>query len=223
MAAKKKTVSKEKKEKKIETPEVEKKVVVEEVVPQEESTPTDSKEVPTSGEEQELSSETETTLSERPLDEEVPLEKTNRKLFTAGLIVVLFIFGVTGWVFYLTNRYAEKTTQEEITLEEGTTEEPTATPAPTQLEREEITLEILNGSGVAGAAGDAAEIFEALGYEDVEVGNADETEGNELYISSDVEDLIDVLLEDVEEELDISSISGELDDSDVSVRIILGE
>lgn len=217
MAVKKKTVSKEKKEEKVETPKVEKKVVVEEV-PQ-----TDSKEMPVASEEQELSSETETTLSERPLEEEAPLEKTNRKLFTAGLIVVLFIFGVTGWVFYLTNRYAEETTQEEITLEEGTTEEPTAIPALTQLEREEITLEILNGSGVAGAAGDAAEVFEALGYEDVEIGNADETVGNELYVSSDVEDLIDVLLEDVEEELDISSISGELDDSDVSVRIILGE
>jgi hypothetical protein len=222
MAAKKKTVSKEKKEEK-ETPKVEKKVVVEEVASQEEVPQTDSKEVPAPSEEQDLSSETETTLSERPLEEEVPLEKTNRKLFMAGLIVVLFIFGVTGWVFYLTNRYAEETTQEEITLEEGATEEPTATPAPIQLERGEITLEILNGSGVAGAAGDAAEVFEALGYEDVEIGNADETEGTELYVSSDVEGLIDVLLEDVEEELDISSISGELDDSDVSVRIILGE
>ena len=217
MAAKKKTVSKEKKEEKAETPKVEKKVVVEEV-PQ-----TDSEEVPVISEEQELSSETETTLSERPLEEEAPLEKTNRKLFTAGLIVVLFIFGVTGWVFYLTNRYSEETTQEEITLEEGATEEPAATPASTQLERGEITLEILNGSGVAGAAGDAAEVFEALGYEDVEIGNADETEGNELYVSSDIEDLIDVLLEDVEEELDISSISGELDDSTASARIILGE
>lgn len=223
MVAKKKTVSKEKKEEETKIPEVKKKVVVEEVSSQEESTPTDSKEVPAPSEEQKLSSETETTLSERPLEEEVPLEKTNRKLFTAGLIVVLFIFGVTGWVFYLTNRYAEKTTQEEITLEEGITEEPTATPAPAQLEREEITLEILNGSGVAGAAGDMAEIFEALGYEVVEIGNADEIEGNELYVSSDIEDLIDILLEDAEEELDISSISGELDDSDASARIILGE
>lgn len=217
MAVKKKTVSKEKKEEKAETLKVEKKVVVEEI-PQ-----TDSEEVPAISEEQELSSETETTLSERPLEEEAPLEKTNRKLFVAGLIVVLFVFGVTGWVFYLTDRYAEKTTQEEITLEEGTTEEPAATPASTQLERGEITLEILNGSGVAGAAGDAAEVFETLGYEDVEIGNADETEGNKLYVSSDIEDLIDVLLEDVEEELDISSISGELDDSTASARIILGE
>ena len=223
MAIKKKTVAKEKKEEEVKTPKVEKKVVVEEVSSQEESTQTDSEEVPASSEEQEVSSETETVLSERPLEEEVPLEKTNKKLFRAGMIVVLIVFGITGWVFYLTNRYSEKTTQEEITLEEGATEESTATPASTQLEREEITLEILNGSGVAGAAGDAAEIFEALGYEDVETGNADETEGNELYVSSDIEDLIDVLLEDVEEELDISSISGELDDSTASARIILGE
>jgi hypothetical protein len=217
MAAKKKTVSKEKEEKKIKTPEAERKVVVEEV------SQIDSKEVPVMSEEQELSSKTETTLSEKSLEEEVPLEKTNSKLFTAGLIVVLFVFGITGWVFYLTNRYVEKTTQEEITLEEEITEEPTAIPTLTQLQREEITLEILNGSGVAGAAGDAAEVFEILGYEVVEIGNADNIEGNELYVNPDFEDLIDILLEDVEEELDISSISGELDGSDASARIILGE
>lgn len=222
MAAKKKTVSKAKKEEKTETPEVKKKVVVEEVVSQEESTQADSKEVPASSEGQELSSDTETVLSERPL-EEVPLEKTNKKLFRAGMIVVLIVFGITGWVFYLTNRYSEKTAEEEITLDERVTEEPTATPAPIQLEREEITLEILNGSGVAGAAGDAAEIFEALGYENVDTGNADDTEENELYVSSDIEDLVDILLEDVEDELDISSIIGELEDTTASARIILGE
>ncbi|MBU0846275.1 LytR C-terminal domain-containing protein [Patescibacteria group bacterium] len=222
MVAKKKVTSKESKEEKV-TPEVENKVVVEEVPSRDEPASSDSKEVPASGEEQELSSETETTLSERPLDEEIPLEKTNRKLFTAGLIVVLFVFGITGWIFYLTNRYTEKTTQEEITIEEGITEEPTATPAPTQLEREEITLEIMNGSGVAGAAGDAAEIFEALGYEITEIGNADVTEGNELYVNPEFEGLVEILLKDVESELDISSISGELEDSDASARIILGE
>ena len=223
MVAKKKTASKEKEGQRAKSSEAKKKVVVEEVALQEESTQSDSKEIPASSEEQELSSETETTLSERPLEEEIPLEKTNHKLFTAGLIVVLLIFGITGWVFYLTNRYAQKTTQEEIALEEGITEESTPTPAPTQLEREEITLEILNGSGVAGAASAMAEIFEELGYEGVEIGNADETEGNEMYVGSDIEDLIDVLLEDVEEELNISSISGELDDSTASARIILGK
>lgn len=217
MVAKKKTVSKEIKEEKIKTPKVKKKVVVEEVVSPEESPKTDSAEVPSSSENQELSSDTETTLSERPP------EKTNKKLFRAGMIVVLIIFGVTGWIFYLTSRYTEKTTQEEIALEEGITEEPTATPAPIQLEREEITLEVLNGSGVAGAAGDAAEIFEALGYEVVETGNADNTVGNELYVNPEIEELVEILLEDVESELDISSISGELEDSDASARIILGK
>ncbi len=223
MAAKKKTVSKVKKKEKVEAPEVEKKVVVEEVAPEEETAQTDTEEVPASSEEQEISAETETVLSERPLEEEVPLEKTNKKLFRAGMIVVLIVFGITGWVFYLTNRYSEKTADEEITLDEAATEAPTATPASTQLEREEITLEILNGSSVAGAAADAAEIFEALGYVDVETGNADDTEGNELYVSSDIEELVDILLEDVEDELDISSIAGDLDDSTASAKIILGE
>ena len=220
MAAKKKTAPK--KEKK-ETPEVEKKVVVEEIPSTEEATETETKEVPASSEEQDLSTETKETLSERPLEEEVPLEKTNKKLYRTGLIVVLVIFGITGWIFYLTNRYSQKTTQEEITLEETETATPTPAPELVQLEREEITLEILNGSGVAGAAGDAAEIFEALGYLDVETGNGDDTVGNELHVNPEFEDIIDVLLEDVESELDVSSIAGELEDSDYAARIILGE
>ena len=200
MATKKKTVTEEKKEKEVETSDAEKKVVVEEIAPTEES-----------------------VASETPLEIEVPVEKSNRKLLRAGLIVVLIIFGVTGWIFYFTSRYTEKTTQEEITLEETEVATPTPAPELVQLEREEITLEILNGSGVAGAAGDAAEIFEALGYVDVEAGNGDDTVGNDLYVITEFEDIIDVLLEDVESELDISSIAGELEDSDYAARIILGE
>ncbi len=222
MAAKKKTTLKEEEKENIEVPHTEKKIVVEEVDSKEESVTEDLKQVPEK-EDQSLSSETEETLSERPLGEEVPLEKTNKKLFKTGMIVVLIIFGATGWIFYLTSRYSEKTAQEKITFEEETSVEPTTAPTLVQLEREEITLEILNGSGVAGAAGDATEIFEALGYEVLETGNAEDTVGNELYVDPEVEELVEALLEDVESELDISSISGELEDSDASARIILGE
>ena len=76
---------------------------------------------------------------------------------------------------------------------------------------------------MAGAASEVASTFELLGYEIIEIGNADETEGNQLYVDSDLEDLLDQLLEDVEEELDISSVSGKLTGSTASARIILGK
>ncbi len=174
-------------------------------------------------EEQELSPESEETLKERPLEEEVPLEKTNKKLFITGFFIALLVFGLTGGVFYLANRASKEITKEVTTEIEEAAATPTATPDSTQLDREEITLEILNGSGVSGAAAGTADIFEALGYEIMKTGNADSTVGNELYVGADFEGLIDVLLEDVEDELDISSISGELEGSTASARIILGE
>jgi len=172
---------------------------------------------------QELSPETEETFEERPLEEEVPLEKTNKKLFIAGFLIALLIFGLTAGVFYLANRLDKQTTKEVATEIEEAKATPTATPGTTQLTREEITLEILNGSGVSGAAAETAATFEDLGYEVVKVGNAEDTEGNQLYINADVEDLVDALLEDADDELDISSVSGELEDSTVSARIILGK
>lgn len=162
------------------------------------------------------------TLEEKP-GEEVPPEKRNAKLFTIGLILTLAVLGSVGGIFYFKNNQA---VEEEVVLgetEEAVEEEMVATPTPGALTREEISLEILNGSGVAGAAGDAAEEFEELGYQIAEIGNADTTEGNELYVNPEVEGLVEQLLEDVEGMLEITSVSGELTDSDASARIILGE
>jgi len=164
----------------------------------------------------------ETPSEETEEDNEVPLEKRNTKLYIIGIVLSILVMGATAGLFYFRSKQAEK---EAESVETGVEEvvEPTATPTPSSLSREEISLEILNGSGVAGAAAEVASIFELLGYEIIEIGNADETEGNQLYVDSDLEDLLDQLLEDVEEELDISSVSGKLTGSTASARIILGE
>jgi len=68
-----------------------------------------------------------------------------------------------------------------------------------------------------------SEIFEDLGYEISEIGNADLIEDNELYINPDIdEDTLEILLEDVEDELDIEESSGDLEDSEATARIVLG-
>ncbi|MBD3366345.1 hypothetical protein GF360_03335 [candidate division WWE3 bacterium] len=60
---------------------------------------------------------------------------------------------------------------EETTETQEEVEETAPTPAETLLE--EVALQILNGSGVAGEAGATQEILEAEGFEDISVGNAD--------------------------------------------------
>ena len=112
----------------------------------------------------------------------------------------------------------EETIVEEVSEEPQSSSEPTAV-AP--LDRKDISLEVLNGSGIAGEAGRVALIFEELGYEILEVGNAPEQEESELFVSSGITGKEDVLVQDVEKELGLSS-SSELADSTASARIILG-
>ena len=160
-------------------------------------------------------------------EDEVPLEKSNKRIYIASLIVMFLIVSTVVAVFYLrTKQPAEKveeviTEVEEVEEEVVVKEEENLTDI--QLKRTEISLEVLNGSGVAGLAGETANTFEDLGYEIWEVGNADGTVGNKLYVNTKFKNKIEVLLSDVEKELDISSVSGSLKDSTASARIVLGE
>jgi hypothetical protein len=156
--------------------------------------------------------------------QEVALEKKNAKLYVIGIIVAIIVLVATIVTLYLRAQQAieDKEMEETATIEE-VVEEATPTPEATPIPREDIALDILNGSGTAGLAGTIAETFEELGYEILEIGNADDTEGNQLYVNPDIDkDLLSLLLEDVLEELDIASVSGDLEDSSASAQIILG-
>jgi hypothetical protein len=142
------------------------------------------------------------------------------------MFVFLIIFGLTGWAFYLKSVWLPSDSVSEVVTETSHTPENTPTPIPTPppLSREEITLDILNGSGVTGLAGKTATTFEELGYVLGTVGNAESTKENELYIKEESLNKLSVLYEDVLEELNISSPSGYLDiDEKADARIVLGK
>lgn len=146
-------------------------------------------------------------------------------------VVALLILAVTGWMMYIRSEWMRK---QEPALKQAETEEQAAQEPVVekeveiaeseQLERSEISLEILNGSGVAGLAAETMASFEDLGYEEVRVGNVEAAAGNELYVKAGYEDRVDVLLDDVLAELEIATISGELeDDGEIVARIVLGQ
>lgn len=163
-------------------------------------------------------------------DEEPPLEKKNKALFVVGIFLVVVVLVVTVGVAYLKlvfdgsegSQVAEPVVTEEGGENEAVDEEKTEEVA--QMTREEISLEVLNGTSVAGLAGRTAETFESLGYEVVEVGNADDDASeNQLFVKEGDEEAVEVLLEDVGEELGIEEVTGVLEDSEVVARIVLGE
>jgi len=108
-----------------------------------------------------------------------------------------------------------------------TTPAATSTPSPTpSIERSDLTVQVLNGSGVSGAAGVAKDYLEGLGYEDVETGNASlyDYEETEVSIKEDVEEYLDMIIEDLSDEYEVATDSGVLDeDGDFDVEIIIGK
>lgn len=157
-----------------------------------------------------------------------PFETRSRRIYFLGIIISAFILGATSTTLYFRLR-VEKTKQEKTTenveLTDNSTTEETSTPSPeaTPIDRAEITLEILNGSGVSGLAGDTEKIFEDLGYVVDNIGNTSTTEGNQLYIKKGIDEkTLQNLLDDVKEKLTITKVTGELEDLNTTARIILG-
>ena len=161
---------------------------------------------------QEQSEEVETTSS-----------KNQSRLYVFGIVVAVIALVATIVLLYIRAQQAIDGQNKQEVAEE-VTEEPTPTPEPTPIPKSDITIDVLNGSGISGLAGTTADTFKDLGYEILEIGNADSIEGNQIYINPDIdEDLLSLLFEDLEDELDISSSSGELKDSTASAQIILGK
>ena len=168
-------------------------------------------------------------------DDNVPLEKRNLRLYVIGIVLSVVVVAITIGVFVSRTRTevgegevaSPEVSEEADTLEappELTGEEEEEEEEVVVLDREDISLEILNGSGIAGKAGETADIFEDLGYEIADIGNADSTEGNELYISGDYsEEEVEALLDDVQDELGIEEVTDVLEDLDATARIVIGE
>src|SRR3972149_11930598 len=103
------------------------------------------------------------------MEERSPREKRNKRMYVGGIVLAVLILAAVGGVGWLRSRLET----------EGVKTGPAPTLAPAEsdgeetigLNREEITLEVLNGSGVAGAAGKTAREFEDLGYIIVKTGN----------------------------------------------------
>ena len=161
------------------------------------------------------------------VEEEMPdnnLQKSSSNLLLVGLIILLIVFAGTGWGLYL-NQVQPDLLPNLPSLDAPTpTPEPTAIPEPTLTPAPSIVLEVLNGSGVAGAAADTQTKLEELGYTIDSIGNADKSdyETTEVIVASGftrTQELLDGLIAEFGE----ATTSGELaEDATVDAQIILG-
>lgn len=142
------------------------------------------------------------------------------------LIIILGVFGGGIWFLMREPEVVDDTTSNSQDLTSSEVEEPTNTPIPTErpIDKEEVSINILNGTGIPGEAGSLKETLENLDFTEIEVGNAETQD----YVKTEVkfskslpESIIDEITSELEDiYADVrSSTSSSLEDYDVEIII----
>lgn len=159
-------------------------------------------------------------------------EKGGRKKpMVAFFVVLLIIAGVIAGLFFLGRSGQSVPEEEPAAVPTETVSVPTVEPTPTieptpDLDRADLSISVLNGSGTAGVAGDVADVLRDLGYTIADTGNADnfEYEGIVINISEADEDFLDVLQSDLEDSITDKTVTASVSsDLNSGAEVIVGQ
>ncbi|MGB9911357.1 MAG: LytR C-terminal domain-containing protein [Microgenomates group bacterium] len=149
-------------------------------------------------------------------------------------IIVLIGLGIVGggiYVYQKTMKGSKVVIEKEEPLTAEITpeveEELTSTPTPTiVLDRKDLKIKILNGTGVPGSASKGAKFLEALGYSKIDTGNADSFDYKEtvIKIKEDKKEYLSLIKQDLAERYTLNEEEETLkEEENYDVIIILGE
>jgi hypothetical protein len=131
-----------------------------------------------SGKKKEVSSdEIKDWLNEvRPEKKEEKKKKGSFVKVIVWTVVVLLVLGaLVGGVIYYKSSFSQEN-QEETQPESEEMSEPTSTPEPTaapEVSLDDYTIKVQNGSGIAGEAGNVADLLSDAGFANPDTGNAE--------------------------------------------------
>jgi hypothetical protein len=97
-------------------------------------------------------------------------EKKKSKTWLWILIIILVLAGLGVGAWYLLSE--PPVSEEEFSPTPTSFEQNTSTPTQAEIDRSAVSIDVLNGTGLPGAAGDLQDELENLGYTDIEIGNA---------------------------------------------------
>ncbi|MGI5826423.1 MAG: LytR C-terminal domain-containing protein [Patescibacteria group bacterium] len=151
------------------------------------------------------------------------------KFLLIGLGVLVLAATLIGAIYL----YTKKDSKDSPSLVEPVASQPTPvesmpepTPSPS-LERSELKIKILNGSGVSGLAGKAKDLLEDKGYGEIATGNADSFDYEEttVQIKEEKNLFLDLLIEDLSEDYLVSTDSSDPleEESDFDAIVTLGK
>lgn len=158
-----------------------------------------------------------------PINFDYNLPKKKSKSKVIFLILGIIILTVAGFLVLNQKNVKNIATGAAQTPASVPTEEPTPTPKPALI-RSDWTFEVLNGSGKTGLAKSISLSLKDLGYETVKIGNADKSSAKtQILVKKELLEKIELVIADLKDVIKIATISGELEDSTASARIIIGK
>lgn len=167
----------------------------------------------------------ETKTPELTVEVQKESNPKSKKTFFLILIIILILVLVGGGIFI----YKKSANKNEININNAPTPVPVAeqvTPTPEPLVKDVLKIEILNGSGVPGAAGVAQKYLEGLGYKIEKTGNAKSftVTKTEIAIKDDKQPYLGLLIKDLEGKYILATESSSLESSSpYDVVITLGK
>lgn len=145
------------------------------------------------------------------------------------IVILLFlaVFAAGGWFLLKEPIFDEDVSEESSLTELDTKEEPTSTPIPTEIpvDKENVSIQILNGTGIAGEATYLQGKLRSLDYTEIEVGNA-ESQDNETttvtFSSTLQEEIVDEITEELEKVYNKVTVKTSSSLEDDEIEIIVG-
>lgn len=155
--------------------------------------------------------------------------KGSKKSLLLWAIIVIIVALVTGGILIgVTRGGFSAISVPSIGSTPTPTETPSPTPSPTPqvINRSDVTIQVLNGGGVSGAAGAMKAFLEEKGYTVSDVGNTDEYtyETTEVIVKSDGEGILNILKTDLSEKYTVGNTATDLsDDETFDAQVIVGK
>ncbi|KKQ43256.1 MAG: hypothetical protein US60_C0005G0016 [Microgenomates group bacterium GW2011_GWC1_37_8] len=153
--------------------------------------------------------------------EAAPKAKKSGMKLVLIIIIVLSILASAAWFVF--GRGGNIPVSEEPTPTPFFNEQPTSMPIPTETEvdKSELKIQVLNGTGIAGGAGTLKTKLEALDFSNIEVGNASPQNytSAEVTFSSSIPESVEQELTDLLEDTyqDVKLKTGSTTDFDIKI------
>jgi hypothetical protein len=169
----------------------------------------------------------EELFSKRDADSltEISIHKKNRQSPLMWAVIMIVVAVITGaGLITLTKSTSIGSV---ISVKPTPTPSPAPSPTPqTLLKREDISIQVLNGGGQAGAATKMKNVLVEKGYKVTDVGNTDEYnyQNTEILIKSGKETALSLLKDDLKDTYSLGTDSANLPaDTAYDVRVIVGK